>query len=53
MFMTVCFFTPIMLVLYAVFTHIYSMDGLAGLAAFGFIVIDMSFYLAASDRGPR
>jgi hypothetical protein len=53
MFMTVCFFTPIMLVLYAVFTHIYSMDGLAGLAAFGFIVIDLSFYLAASDRGPR
>lgn len=53
MFMTVCFFTPIMLLLYAVFTHIYSTDGLAELAAFGFVVIDLAFYLAASDRGPR
>lgn len=53
MFMTVCFFAPIMLLLYAVFTHIYSPDGLAELAAFGFIVIDLAFYLAASDRGPR
>jgi hypothetical protein len=53
MFMTICFFTPIMLLLYAVFTHIYSTDGLAELAAFGFIVIDLAFYLAASDRGPR
>jgi hypothetical protein len=52
MFMTICFFTPIMLLLYAVFTHIYSTDGLAELAAFGFIVIDLAFYLAASDRGP-
>jgi len=53
MFMTVCFFTPIMLLLYAVFTHIYSTAGLAELAAFGFVVIDLAFYLAASDRGPR
>ncbi|MDA4126261.1 MAG: hypothetical protein OK452_03520 [Thaumarchaeota archaeon] len=53
MFMTVCFFTPIMLLLYAVFNHIYSTEGLAELAAFGFLVIDLGFYLAASDRGPR
>jgi hypothetical protein len=53
MFMTVCFFTPIMLVLYAVFTRIYSPGGLAGLAAFGFIVIDLVFYLASSDRSSR
>ncbi|HEV2225594.1 MAG TPA: hypothetical protein VGR56_02170 [Nitrososphaerales archaeon] len=53
MFMTVCFFTPIMLLLYAVFTHIYNTEGLAELAAFGFVVIDLAFYLAASDRGPR
>lgn len=53
MFMTVCFFTPIMLLLYAVFSHIYSTEGLAELAAFGFLVIDLGFYLAASDRGPR
>ena len=53
MFMTVCFFTPIMLLLYAVFSHVYSTDGLAELAAFGFVVIDLAFYLAASDRGPR
>ncbi|HEY6283475.1 MAG TPA: hypothetical protein VIW22_06080 [Nitrososphaerales archaeon] len=53
MFMTVCFFTPIMLLLYAVFTHIYSPEGLSELAAFGFVAIDLAFYLAASDRGPR
>jgi len=53
MFMTICFFTPIMLLLYAVFMHIYSTDGLAELAAFGFIIIDLAFYMAASDRGPR
>ena len=53
MFMTVCFFTPIMLLLYAVFNHIYGIDGLAELAAFGFVVIDLAFYFAASDREPR
>ena len=53
MFMTVCFFTPIMLLLYAVFTHIYGAEGLSELAALGFVVIDIAFYLAASDRGPR
>lgn len=52
-FMTVCFFAPIMLMLYAVFSHSYDPGSLAELAAFEFIVIDLSFYLTASDRGPK
>jgi hypothetical protein len=53
MFMTVCFFTPIMLLLYAVFSHSYTPASLAELTAFEFVVIDLAFFLSASDRGPR
>jgi len=53
MFMTICFFTPIMLVLYAVFTRSYDPTTLAELAAFEFVAIDLAFYLSAADRGPR
>lgn len=52
-FMTVCFFAPIMLLLYSVFSHSYDPGSLAELAAFEFVVIDLSFYLTASDRGTR
>ena len=52
-FMTVCFFSPIMLVLYAVFTHSYGSVILAELAAFEFVVIDFAFYLSSTDREPR
>ncbi len=52
MFMTVCFFTPIMLVLYAVFTHSYDPTTLAELAAFEFVAVDLAFYFSAADRGP-
>ena len=49
-FMTVCFFAPIMIMLYAVFSHIYQPEQLVELGAFEFVVIDLSFYLSAADR---
>ncbi len=51
-FMTVCFFTPIMLLLFAVFLHAYDPGSLAELVAFEFITVDLAFFLSASDRGP-
>ena len=53
MMMTACFFTPILLVLYAVFSHTYGATDLAELAAVEFIVLDLAFSLSASERsGP-
>lgn len=51
LFMTVCFFAPIMLTLYAVFTHAYSPSGLAELVGLEFVAVDLAFYLTAYDRG--
>lgn len=51
LFMTVCFFAPIMLTLYAVFTHSYAPTRLAELAGLEFVVVDLAFYLTAQDRG--
>jgi EamA domain-containing membrane protein RarD len=50
--MTVCFFAPIMLLLYAVFFHLYDTMSLGELAAFEFVIIDLAFYMSASDRAP-
>jgi hypothetical protein len=52
-FMTVCFFLPIMLILYAVFTHTYDPEVLAELGALEFVAIDFAFYLGANDRRPQ
>lgn len=52
MLMTVCFFTPILLVIYAVFSHLYGASELAELASFEFIVVDLAFYMSAGERGP-
>lgn len=49
---TVCFFAPIMLVLYAVFSHAYAPLKLAELSGFDFIVVDLAFYLGAPNREP-
>jgi hypothetical protein len=49
-FMTACFFTPIMIVLYAVFSGLRDTTSLAALAAFDFVVIDVAFYLTSGDR---
>jgi hypothetical protein len=50
MFMTICFFTPIMIVLYAVFSHTYQPERLVELGAFEFAVIDLGYYLSAAER---
>jgi hypothetical protein len=52
LFMTVCFFTPIMIVLYAVFSHTYQPERLVELCAFEFAVIDLGYYLSATERSP-
>ena len=49
---TICFFAPILLVLYAVFSHTYDAESLAELASLEFVIVDLAFYLSASDRGP-
>lgn len=53
MLMTACFFAPIMLTLYAVFSHSYDPASLGELASFEFILLDLALYLSAGDRGPR
>ena len=50
MIMTACFFTPILLVLYAVFSHAYGAADLAELASLEFIVLDLAFFLGAAER---
>lgn len=50
-FMTVCFFAPIMIILYAVFSRTYQPQQLVELGAFEFAVIDLAYYLSAADRG--
>lgn len=50
MFMTVCFFAPIMLILYAVFSGVHGAAGVAELTAFEFIAVDIAFYLSSGDR---
>jgi len=52
LFMTVCFFTPMMLVLYAVFSHTYQPERLVELGAFEFAIIDLGYYLSAAERSP-
>ena len=52
-FMTACFFTPIMLLLYAVFSHTYAAQSLVELTALEFIVLDLAFYLSSGDRLQR
>ncbi len=53
LFMTVCFFAPIMLVLFAVFTRSDSPSTLAELAAFEFVALDLTFYFSSTEGEPR
>ena len=53
MLMTVCFFTPILLILYAVFSHTYGVADLAELASLEFIILDLAFFLSAAERNRR
>jgi hypothetical protein len=50
MIMTACLFTPILLILYAVFSHTYDAVSLAELASLEFIVLDLAFFLSAAER---
>ena len=52
MLMTACFFSPIMLVLYAVFARAYDPASLAGLAALEFAVLDLALFFSSVDKGP-
>jgi hypothetical protein len=52
-FMTACFFAPIMLLLYAVFSHSYGLGSLMELAALEFVLLDIAFYLSSPERGGR
>jgi hypothetical protein len=51
MFMTACFFTPIMLILYAVFNQLRDPSSLAALIILEFTIVDIAFYLTSTDRG--
>jgi len=53
MLMTACFFSPIMLILYAVFTASYDPVRLGGLVAFQFILLDIALFFSSVDGGPR
>ncbi|MDG6902203.1 MAG: hypothetical protein JRM80_09620 [Nitrososphaerota archaeon] len=50
MFMTVCFFAPIMALLYAVFTRSYGPAGVAELTVLVFVVVDLAYYLSSAER---
>jgi len=52
MLMTVCFFAPILLMMYAVFSHSYDASRLVELTLFEFMVLDFAFYLSSTERGP-
>ncbi|MDG7010058.1 MAG: hypothetical protein JRN43_04220 [Nitrososphaerota archaeon] len=46
--MTASFFAPILLVLYAVFAHLYGWGSLAELVALEFVILDVAFYFTAT-----
>jgi hypothetical protein len=53
MLMTVCLFAPVLLILYAVFSHTYGAVSLAELASLEFIVLDLAFFLSAAGGNLR
>ena len=52
-FMTVSFFAPIMLLFYAIFSHVYGVSSLTGLAVLEFILLDIAFYFSSGEGSPR
>jgi hypothetical protein len=50
-FMTVCFFSPVMLLLYALFSHQTSLLSLAELIGLQLVILDLSFHLCSGERG--
>ena len=51
MLMTVCFFSPILMVLYAVFSQSYSPTSVSELAALELIVVDLAYFLTSAEGG--
>ena len=49
-FMTVCFFCPIMLILYSVFSHISSLASLAQVVALEVVVLDLAYFVCSSGK---
>ncbi|MDE1858412.1 MAG: hypothetical protein KGI26_05045 [Thaumarchaeota archaeon] len=52
-FMTACFFAPIMLLLYAVFSRSFDAASMTELATLEFVVVDVAYYLTSARGGPR
>ena len=50
MFMTVCFFAPIMTLLFAVFYRSYDAASLSELAALEFVLVDLAYHLSSGGR---
>ena len=50
LFMTVCFFTPILLLLYAVFSRLEDPRSLSELVGVQLVVLDISFHFTSSER---
>jgi hypothetical protein len=50
-FMTACFFSPIMLLLYAVFSHLSGPTSLAELVALEVVVLDIAYLFCSGQRG--
>jgi hypothetical protein len=49
-FMTACFFTPILLLLYALFSHLESPENLAELAFVQIVVLDVAFHVCSTGN---
>ena len=50
LFMTLCFFSPIMLLLYAVFSHLEDPRSLAELVGVQLVILDVSFQFTSTER---
>ncbi len=51
LFIAVCFFTPILLLLYAIFSHLSSPVSLGELVVVQMVLLDLGFYYTSSERG--
>ncbi len=49
-FMTACFFSPILLLLYSVLAHLSSPQGLVEIVGLQLVILDVAFYLCSGDR---
>jgi hypothetical protein len=52
-FMTTCFFLPIITILYAEFSHLGTLVGMISLISLEVLILDFAFYLCSADRMSR